>query len=289
MTMLPIDKMIANCIDRPPVVLIVGDGMTDVYVRGRVEDTCQDGCPKFVEECRVTVPGGAANAWRAIEHWRTNRLLFAAQPGAVKTRFAEGGRIIFRADGDDMWFDLALLRAQALRAMKARVDAVLLSDYDKGTLTPEFIHEMVYDCAARNIMCVVDAKQAPRVYTDNVVLKCNSEYAVKWSGVDNQRLGYSLDVVTAGANPPYVGLARLPLDRLPGVNCVNHVGAGDCFGAHLALALACGLTLAEAATVAHSAGRVYVQHPHNRPPRPEEIRADMVGSHVAAPSTTSPG
>lgn len=58
------------------------------------------------------------------------------------------------------------------------------------------------------------------------------------------------------------------------VNCVSHVGAGDCFAAHLVLALAHGFSLEDAAAIAHSAGRVYVQHEHNRPPMPEEIAED---------------
>ena len=59
------------------------------------------------------------------------------------------------------------------------------------------------------------------------------------------------------------------------VEVKNHVGAGDCFAAHLILGLAYGLSLEDAATVAHSAGRVYVQFPHNRPPLPSEIVADF--------------
>jgi sugar/nucleoside kinase (ribokinase family) len=56
---------------------------------------------------------------------------------------------------------------------------------------------------------------------------------------------------------------------------VNHVGAGDCFAAHLTLALAYGFSLKEAAGLAHSAGRVYVQSFHNHPPFPTDIAADM--------------
>lgn len=63
--------------------------------------------------------------------------------------------------------------------------------------------------------------------------------------------------------------------RFTPVKIVSHVGAGDCFAAHLALALAYGFSLKEAAVLAHSAGRVYVQSLHNIPPHPAEILADM--------------
>jgi len=59
------------------------------------------------------------------------------------------------------------------------------------------------------------------------------------------------------------------------VECKSHVGAGDCFAAHLTLALAHGIPLEQAAAIAHSAGRVYVQHLHGRPPYPIEIRKDL--------------
>ena len=65
---------------------------------------------------------------------------------------------------------------------------------------------------------------------------------------------------------------------LTSVKCVNHVGAGDCFSAHLVLALAYGFTLEDAAVIAHSAGRVYVQHQHSRPPLPQEVREDMASA-----------
>jgi len=76
-----------------------------------------------------------------------------------------------------------------------------------------------------------------------------------------------------------------PVHRAAPQHCVNHVGAGDCFGAWLTLGLAHGLRLQEAARLAHAAGRVYVRHPHNRPPWPHEIRKELdpVGGKILNP------
>ncbi len=152
-------------------------------------------------------------------------------------------------------------------------DAVLLSDYDKGFLTPEFTREVIKRCNRRSIPCVADVKRGPELY-QGAILKSNLDWTNKY-GASN--------VTTRGAMWPWV---HGKTDRYHGgrhdVKCVNHVGAGDCFAAHLTLALACGFSLEDAAAVAHSAGRVYVQHPHNRPPHPKEIAADMGNAVIRA-------
>ena len=254
----------------PKRILVIGDGMTDVYVQGRME-RCQDGCPKFIEEGEVYVSGGAANAAHSISCWWSEATFYGQHPGPVKTRFVIDGKYVFRHDDEsDNGFDLDTIRKWALRALKqGQPHAVLLSDYDKGMLTPEFIGEVATLCRKQDIPCVADTKRPPEVYA-GAILKGNMDWC--------KRCGWC-DVVTRGASAPMVrehgGSFHTVGGNLPDVPCKNHVGAGDCFAAHLVLALAHGYSLRDAAAVAHSAGRVYVQSPHNRPPRPEEIAADL--------------
>lgn len=252
-------------------ILIVGDGMMDVYVHGRLESKCQEGCAKFVEERRITAPGGAANAVRSVSHWHTEVLAFTrfGPGGPTKTRFMEDGHCIFRYDDDRVDFDQSMVREEAINALlyrPRRVDAVLLSDYDKGMLTPEFIKEVAHTCREIGIPCVADCKRNMTIY-DGCIVKGNARY---WGSYPLPRDG----VATYGPDPPSVGIGVAGA-VLPSVQCINHVGAGDCFAAHMTLALAHGFSLQDAAAIAHSAGRVYVQHPHNRPPRPKEIAEDM--------------
>ncbi len=253
-------------------VLVVGDAMLDCWVHGRVEE-CQDRCPKFMEEVRHVVPGGAANAHQCLSRWEVLTDLFAILPKerAVKTRFVDrGGEIVYRHDNetqsrvglDNQCYEWVYDRALEMVRFSG---AVLLSDYDKGFLTPEFIAEVVALCKSRSIPCVADCKRKPTTYS-GCVRKCNVDYMMRWC--------CSADVATTGPHPPMVSGEPLPLD-LPDVRCINHVGAGDCFAAHLTLALAYGFSLKDAAALAHSAGRVYVQHLHNRPPTPTEIAADL--------------
>lgn len=276
----------------PKLILVIGDGMTDIYIHGRLEDTCQEGCQKFIEEKRIAVPGGAANAARSLSHWYTRAVFLGpTRAGPTKTRFiAKGGDgkdwCAFRHDDDHVNFHLSLVREEsmyALTKLPRRPNAVLLTDYDKGMLTPEFIKEVMDECKNQDIPCVADCKQEPMVY-DGCVAKCNYNYSKRFGF--NPPEGNCTDiprpfVITQGSYGPIIvergrGADRVDgHNRLPLVPCVNHVGAGDCFAAHLTLALAHGFSLRDAAAIAHSAGRVYVQHPHNRPPRPEEIAEDM--------------
>lgn len=253
-------------------IMVVGDSMVDRWVHGRVHTGCQDNCVKFVEEREVMTPGGAANAERSLQRWSINTSLygFASNDCPVKTRYInESGEIVFRADDDgppERGNDYQWARDLALEMVK-HCDAVLLSDYDKGFMSRDFIQSVVSLCRAREIPCVADCKREPEVY-DGCVMKANHAWATLWRRCDK-------GVVTCGGEAPLIDSFCVEY-VWPSVSCVNHVGAGDCFAAHLTLSLAYGFSLKDAAAIAHSAGRVYVQHTHNRPPAPEEIEADMM-------------
>lgn len=258
-------------------ILIIGDSMTDVYVQGRIEQ-CQEGCPKFVEESKVLVAGGAANARRSLQHWNARTWLGMDKSyGPRKTRFMVSDQCVFRYDDDNVQsVDFELLRKESLKALQDwKPSAVLLSDYDKGMLTPSFICKIVEKCHTQSIPCVADAKRHPEIY-HGTIIKANCWWQGRYSTIENQ-----IDppwVFTHGHLLPHVrdkNDSEFMFTMLPLVNCLNHVGAGDCFAAHLTLALAHRLSLKEAAVIAHSAGRVYVQHRHNEPPHPSEIVRDM--------------
>ncbi len=270
-------------------VVVIGDTMADRWISGRVAE-CQDGCPKFVQDgTAIETPGGADNAAASLMNWGTNVSLYGFADGdcPVKVRYVDrDGKIVFRADDDgprDRGNYYARVRASAME-MCHHAGAVLLSDYDKGLLTPEFIRDVAELCRARGVPCVADCKRPPDAYA-GCVLKCNADY----QRAHNQRLAQlAYDdaapqclVVTYGPTNPIVWCdsysTGLNCD-LPPVKCVNHVGAGDCFAAHLALALAYGFSLKEAAALAHSAGRAYVQYPHNRPPYPSDVVADLASA-----------
>lgn len=284
-----VERLIQADRKSPKRILVVGDIMDDVYVSVRVEDNCQEGCQKFVETDRVVVPGGAANAANSLCHWRSNVLIpyrglhYKPTQIPTKTRYMVGGKCVLRSDNDSLRHssNLDYLHYELIKTID-KYSAVLISDYDKGTLKPRFISELATACRRYAIPCVADCKRPPETY-DGCILKANGTWGVR------NGIGWKPEeayIETHGEDYPgvwYLGRWRsIRIPNLPPVKCVNHVGAGDCFAAHLTLALAHGFSLWDAAAIAHSAGRVYVRYPHNRPPQPEEIAVDMASATCAA-------
>lgn len=250
-----LETLIAADKASPKRLVILGDALHDDWIHGELLSS-QDGCDKFVETHRCSTAGGAANAVNCLQHWHSCVRPFCAKEWSTKIRYIVDGRIVFRHDIDVLAGDCTEERELALAAV-ATADAVLLSDYDKGFLTEDFIQEVI----SKAKICIADAKRHQSVYR-GALLKCNYDYALMHDCTP--------DVCTNGAGSPFVRDVHLGLE-LPDVKCVNHVGAGDCFSAHLLLALAHSLSLEDAATIAHMAGRAYVQHPRNRAPSPQEL------------------
>jgi D-beta-D-heptose 7-phosphate kinase/D-beta-D-heptose 1-phosphate adenosyltransferase len=286
-------------------IAVIGDAMVDEYVHGQLEPS-QDGCPKFVSERFVFCPGGAANAARQLRRWNAKAVLIAPwnwQSGwfehladfnvelchrvprpLQKTRFIDDatGRIVFRKDTEAVKYGLSPAELNEIRDLTVKAvrtmgfDAVLISDYDKGFLDERTIKAIIVECSTRKIPVIADAKREPWMF-EGSILKCNESYwEEQYSGLSYG--SFPRLIVTRGGRLPLMPNESLISQDNQQVKCANHVGAGDCFGAHLALAIAHGLPLSEAGAIAHSAGRVYVQHQHNRPPYPFEVRKDMTGS-----------
>ncbi len=286
-------------------ILICGDPMLDVWVEG-VAASCPDGCLAFREGPPVVTPGGAANAARQLAHWPGVEVqlvgpvdrdvrkalanvriglqyaLFPCPQNPVKRRcLSEDGRVLWRCDREVKNHglpDAELTECQdlALKAVReCRWDAVLLSDYGKGFMGVGLCHEILVACKKRGIPVVADSKWPPWLL-GGAILQCNSARAAHWGWSQVQQHPPAA-VVTCGSRPPLV-FGEPPHDpgpdTLPPVVCRNHIGAGDCFAAHLVRFLAHGHCLADAVMMAHSAGRVFVQHRFGRPPWPHEVWKD---------------
>lgn len=246
-------------------IAVVGDAMIDKYYTGHLA-LSQDGCSKFVQEDVRVVAGGAANAVRQLSKWHcvVSQYTQSMAEQSVKTRYIVDGQYVFRHDEDKTG---AVFRKRTEQLAIKPLDAILISDYAKGLVTFELVKELVAIARAKHIPIIADVKREPEFYA-GCLIKCNEAYASNHSPIP-------LDIITRGALPPFVKGTEVTLPRVFDVPCVNHVGAGDCFAAHLAFALAHRFSLMDAATIAHSAGRVYVQKAFNKPPYPGDIIADM--------------
>lgn len=240
------DRLIALDKKDPKCIAIIGDALTDIWIHGTLME-CQDNCPKFIEHSRVITPGGAANAANCLSDWNVKVDLFGQENRETKTRYLIDNRIVFRHD------KMMLYTQHQEWSNFVKYDAVLLCDYDKGFLTPEYMHQIISRCNELHIPIVADVKRDYNLYK-GAITKGNAFYT------DN------VVVRTRGADLPLINGKVIQMPNDP-VQCINHVGAGDCFAAYLTLALAYGFPLQDAVKVAHTASRQYVQYPHNRPPK----------------------
>jgi D-beta-D-heptose 7-phosphate kinase / D-beta-D-heptose 1-phosphate adenosyltransferase len=287
-------KLIALDREKPKKIAVIGDSMIDVFVHGTI-GSCQDDCQKLTEHLRTYLPGGAANAARQLSHWNSKahyiglgcwpsslgvNCLFDLDAGCLpqKERHTVGNKIVFRHDREFPQYALPDQRMEEIRKMildsieRIGYDGILVCDYDKGMLTYKMMQDLALFCQTKGIPLLVDAKQRPGFY-GSVLLQVNDAWEEKFGKRADKR------IITRGCASPVLRIKEGKDDVYLGenpvsVHCVNHVGAGDCFAAHTILGLAHGLNVWEAAEVAHSAGRVYVQHLHNRPPWPHEIQRD---------------
>lgn len=293
-------ELIARCRQRQARVLVVGDGMWDAWVRGHVERVSPEApCPVLRAGASVRRPGGAANVAEQLRTgWRADvRLL--TQPHVLwpsKVRFVAGDQTLLRVDDGEDGGRMSVrerrdLLEEALALLSAggggeMPEVVVLSDYDKGTLDASLIGGVVRRCRELRIRTVGDHKRRPVGQWRGVdVLKMNAREAAAAGCLATSGVRHA--VVTHGSGDPDVtrfgpstcvreGRGRLSVP----VRSVS--GAGDCFTAFLALALAHGFALRQAATLAHLAGGAYVQRRQNEPPLPHEVLAvaDPVGAKV---------
>lgn len=249
---------------------VVGDVMTDEYLEGKFTRFAQEGGqPVFETGTVVRVPGGAANTAAQLMHWNAHAELYGCVVGA-KRRLSAGGNYFLREDQH-----VAVDGADRSKMMDAltnelrHFNGVLISDYDHGTLREEDVHRIIAACREKGIPVFADPKhKAPEVYDSCTVVKCNRAYH------DQHGWACTQTVVTNGSFSPEVkGEPSLP--QLPPVHVASVVGAGDCFHAALACAVVRGMPLLKAAELAHSAGRVYVQRPHDLPVHPLEVVKDL--------------
>lgn len=281
-------------------ILVFGDVMLDEYLWGEVHRVSPEAPVPVVEIKRETVvPGGAANAACGVvtlggsaelggvlgQDYPGQRLMSAVRdrgvavsglqvdltrPTTIKTRVVAGSQHVVRADRE-LAAPLSEQLQQGLREWaKAKLpaaDAVIVSDYAKGTVTADLSRWILAAAGERGVPAVVDPKgrQYDR-YEGAIVVTPNRHEAELASGetiVDEAGLSRAAHrlmrefhgsvIITRGS----AGMSVFEdVDQqalhIPTVtrNVYDVTGAGDTVVACLTLALASGLPLVDAAHVA---------------------------------------
>jgi D-beta-D-heptose 7-phosphate kinase/D-beta-D-heptose 1-phosphate adenosyltransferase len=305
-----------------PKVLVYGDVMLDVYITGSVKRDSPEapGVPILSQHDIEYYPGGAANVAANIASLGGAPLLIGVvgpDPSAeiletvvtgvamelmvrrdgrttAKTRFVADGRHLLRLDMEcPDSLDAADERELCARlpALVKRADAVVISDYAKGAVTPMLAALLIRLAKLNGIPVVVDAKQpAAQYFHGATVIKPNLKEIAAALGMQEPPQT-DKDVVRAATllwskskGTPYILLTRgekgMCLVGDEGamkvephaVKEVDVTGAGDTVAAALTMALARGEDIIEAAHFANAAAAVVVTKWGTACPTPAEVQ-----------------
>jgi len=298
-------SLTAQCRDRH--IIVIGDLMLDEYHWCSVSRISPE-AP--VPVCRVErttlVPGGAANVAHNIlslnskvslcgfigkdssgeKLWALLKENKIASDGVIQTntqstilksRIVAGQQHIVRVDREST---VPLSRAQQTQLFRHvesiidTADALLLSDYLKGTLTDSFTQKLITLARSRKIPVIVDPKgdryikyKGATILTPNfsefkavTKKRCDSEKEILSEGIKltkNLKLDALLvtrsekgmSLISRGKKSDIPTLAREVFDI---------TGAGDTAIAMLSLGIASGLTMEEASYLANAAAGIVV-------------------------------
>jgi len=308
-------------------VLVLGDVMLDEFLWGSVARISPEAPVPVVQVTRHSFQlGGAGNVahnvralggevvlagvvGRDVAGDRVRETLGAAgvvtalavadgaRPTTVKTRIVAHHQQVVRADREDSG-DIPRGLEDALLAQVARAlpgcAALVLSDYEKGVVTPRVMRAVLGLARRRGVPVLVDPKVRHfRLYRRVAVVTPNQKEAEQASGIPirNDRdlraagerilkmLGCGAALVTRGEH----GMSLFPAGgravHLPTAarEVFDVTGAGDTVIATVALALCAGAPLAAAAKLANRAAGVVVGKLGTATASPAEILATVEG------------
>src|SRR3989338_1290321 len=161
----------------------------------------------------------------------------------------------------------------AYESLKAKImvlvpkqDAIILSDYGKGTLTKELVLAIIKE--AKSIPVIVDAKpEHIEWYHGAKIVSLNQAEAVETAGHKGDwenickiiaKKTSSAVLITKGKEDTILYDGKITSIPVPQSHFVDKSGAGDTSTAALALAIASGATLAEAVHLANHAASIVI-------------------------------
>ncbi|MCE5314281.1 MAG: PfkB family carbohydrate kinase [Armatimonadota bacterium] len=291
-------------------VLVIGDMMLDEHIWGNVSRVSPEAPVMVVNaDSTTSMPGGAANVANNIralgaeacvvgvvgddEAGRTLQSSLKAsgvdvsgifvdktRPTTRKTRiWASHRHQVVRVD----WEDKRRIASSILKRMAAfvenvagDVDAILLSDYDKGVVISEIVRTAVKIANERGKVSISNAKPRNLAHFAGIdLITMNRLEASSASGVDIEN-GADVEkagrkilgatrcrslVITTGAKGLSAFTESGEISHVPAVKSevYDEAGAGDTVVSALTLAVSCGLDLAGAGAIANCAGGAVVR------------------------------
>jgi D-glycero-beta-D-manno-heptose-7-phosphate kinase len=214
----------------------------------------------------------------------------ADRPTTTKTRVMARKQQVVRFDrecDDDLPPDTTEEIVGLLEALLPEADAVILEDYNKGVLVPEVIRAAIDGARAVGIPSIVDPKfrrffdyQGATVFKPNVI-ELGAALAAPVHPHDEEqlevarrRVGCDHLLLTLGEEGMVLCSDNAPAFRIPAFarEVYDVSGAGDTVTAFLAVAMAAGATVQEAAYIANCAAAIEVSKPGVATVAPDELR-----------------
>ncbi|MBD1392065.1 D-glycero-beta-D-manno-heptose-7-phosphate kinase [Mucilaginibacter glaciei] len=288
-------------------ILIVGDIMLDHYIYGNCNRISPEAPVPVVEITRESYTlGGAGNVLENLNALnchadiiavvgrddnaaivagkladcgsRADALIYdAARCTTVKTRVLSSNHQMIRLDrecADAVRDDVADQISALLKQHAGEIDILILSDYNKGLLTPTVLAEVVAICKAAGVKTIVDPKGLDfSKYQGASIIKPNRKEASLATGIaihDQDSLERACIKIkeTTGCEAVVVtmsedGIAiyeneQLSIIPTKALGVVDVTGAGDTVIASIAIALASGYSLTEACDFANHAAAIVV-------------------------------
>ncbi len=294
---------------RDRLVIVLGDVMLDEFVWGNVTRISPEAPVPVVDIQRESVHlGGAANVVanllalgarasvvgvigddRAGEKLQKELksagasqadqtlVVDANRPTTIKTRIIAHNQLVVRADRERRTPVSAATEECIINVLKSlleETDALVVSDYDKGAVTPRVLAEILPLAHKRGIPVLIDPKiRNFDAYTPATLVTPNHHEALRLTNTEedtDEGLANAARLIRARLNCEAVlitrgerGMTLLESDNAPvhvetaAREVYDVTGAGDTVIATLALALSAHATMLEAAILAnHAAGIV---------------------------------
>jgi rfaE bifunctional protein kinase chain/domain len=294
---------------RDKTVVVFGDVMLDEFVWGDVTRISPEAPVPVVEIRRESVHlGGAANVLsnlralgvqsalvgvvgqdRAGERVRAelreagaldseeNLIVDVSRPTTVKTRIIAHSQLVVRADRErrtPVDSTVAERIVATLRRLLRSADALVVSDYDKGAVTPAVLDEILPAAEAARVPVLIDPKiRNFDSYRPATLVTPNHHEALRLTNTEDdtdegmaraarairERLGCRSVLITRGERGMMLleGEGETVYVPTAAREVFDVTGAGDTVIATLAASIAAGATLVEAAMLAnHAAGIV---------------------------------
>jgi D-beta-D-heptose 7-phosphate kinase/D-beta-D-heptose 1-phosphate adenosyltransferase len=290
-------------------IVVLGDVMLDEFVWGEVSRISPEAPVPVVEIRRESTHlGGAANvlanlvalgaqacvigvvgvdaaadklrsSLRDESSWQTDEFLIQdpSRPTTIKTRIIAHNQMVVRADRERRTAVNGDMEARIIAAVKAAMEsanALVVSDYDKGVVTPRILAEVLPAAYGRMPVLIDPKTRNFDSYRPATLVTPNHHEALRLTSLEEDsdaslteaarlirnRLGCDAVLITRGDR----GMMLFEAEQKPvfvetsAREVYDVTGAGDTVIATLAAALAAGASMSEAAVLANQAAGIVV-------------------------------